>query len=126
MANPDYYAILQVHPKAEREVIAAAYRRLAARYHPDVNASPGAAERMKQLNEAYEVLSNPARRAAYDRSRGVTSVRELPSGRGWGRLIVPVGLLVFILIAARLGGIRLALVMLVLAVVIWLVTRIMR
>ena len=124
MANPDYYAILQVHHKAEKEVIAAAYRRLAARYHPDVNASPDAAERMKQLNEAYEVLSNPARRAAYDRSRGVTSVRELPSERGWGRLIVPVGLLVFI--AARLGGIRLALVVLVLAVVIWLVTKIMR
>ncbi len=120
MAHPDYYAILQVHPEADKEVINAAYRRLAAKYHPDVSTSPGTAEKMKQLNEAYEVLSDPARRAAYDRSGGVTSVRELPSGRRWGRFIVPVGLLIFILIAARLG-IRLVLLLLFLAVAIWVI-----
>lgn len=122
MAKPDYYAILQVHPEADKEVIDAAYRRLAAKYHPDVSASPDAAERMKQLNEAYEVLSDPARRMAYDRSGGVTSVREVRSGMSWRRLVVPIGLLVFILIAARLG-IKLALMMLVLAVVIWVVVK---
>ena len=66
---PDYYAILQVDPKAEKEVIEAAYRRLAAKYHPDRNRSPEAAERMKQINAAYDILSNPEKRAAYDSIR---------------------------------------------------------
>jgi len=123
MANPDYYAILQVRPEADKEVIGAAYRRLAAKYHPDVSASPDAAERMKQLNEAYEVLSDPARRATYDRSRGITSGGELRSGRSWRWLVVPVGLLVFILIVTRPGMIKLVLMMLVLALVIWAVVK---
>jgi curved DNA-binding protein CbpA len=125
MANPDYYAILQVHPEADREVIGAAYRRLAAKYHPDVSALPDTAEKMKLLNEAYEVLSDPARRAAYDRSRGI---RGTASGEGlrpvwsWRRFVVPIGLLVFILIAAT-RGIKLALMLLVLAAVIWVVVK---
>lgn len=65
----DYYAILQVHPNAEPEVIEAAYRRLAAKYHPDVNPSPDATVRMQAINEAHRVLSDPARRAAYDARR---------------------------------------------------------
>jgi len=123
MANPDYYAILQVHPEADKEVIGAAYRRLAAKYHPDVSASPDAAEKMKWLNEAYEVISDPARRATYDRSRGITSGGELRSGRSWRWLAVPVGLLVIILIAVRPGMIKLVLMMLVLALVIWVVVK---
>lgn len=67
--EPDYYAALQVDPHAEVEVIRAAYRRLAAKYHPDVDSSPGAAERMMLLNAAYEVLSHPEKRKAYDLSR---------------------------------------------------------
>ncbi|MCL0047949.1 DnaJ domain-containing protein [Dehalococcoidia bacterium] len=122
MASPDYYAVLQVHPQADREVIGAAYRRLAAKYHPDVNPSPDAADKMKQLNEAYEVLSDPARRAAYDRSRGITSGEDLRSGRSWRRFVVPIGLVVFIVAASRLG-IRAALMLLVLAVVVWVVVR---
>jgi curved DNA-binding protein CbpA len=122
MANPDYYAILQVHPKADREVISAAYRKLAVKHHPDVSASPDAGERMKQLNEAYEVLSDPVRRAIYDRSRGITSGGELRSGRSWRRLVVPVGLVMFAIAAARLG-IRAALMLLLLAVVIWIVVK---
>ncbi|MCL0075456.1 DnaJ domain-containing protein [Dehalococcoidia bacterium] len=122
MASPDYYAVLQVHPQADREVIGAAYRRLAAKYHPDVNPSPDAADKMKQLNEAYEVLSDPARRAAYDRSRGITSGGDLRSGRSWRRFVVPIGLVVFIIAASRLG-IRPALMLLVLAVVVWVVVR---
>ena len=69
--EPDYYAILQVSPKAEREVIEGAYRRLAAKYHPDVDPSPDANRRMALLNEAYEVLSNQNRRSEYDRRRGL-------------------------------------------------------
>ncbi len=66
---PDYYEILQVHPKAEPEVIEAAYRRLARLYHPDVSRRPDAAERMRQINLAYEVLSDPQKRRAYDAAR---------------------------------------------------------
>ncbi|MGB9593048.1 MAG: J domain-containing protein [Anaerolineae bacterium] len=67
--EPDYYAILQVHPNAEPEVIEAAYRRLAAKYHPDVNPSPDATARMQAINDAHRVLSDPSRRAAYDARR---------------------------------------------------------
>ena len=74
----DYYAILQVHPGAEREVIDAAYRKLAAKYHPDVSQVSNAAERMKHLNIAYEVLSDPARRAKYDASRGMAHLPSTP------------------------------------------------
>jgi hypothetical protein len=66
---PDYYEVLQVHPKAEPEVIEAAYRRLARLYHPDVNRRPDAGERMRQINLAYEVLSDPEKRRAYDAAR---------------------------------------------------------
>ena len=61
----DYYLILQVQPSAEPEVIQAAYRRLALKYHPDVEDNNPA--QMQELNEAYEVLSRPDKRAAYDR-----------------------------------------------------------
>jgi curved DNA-binding protein len=65
----DYYHTLQVSLDAEREVIDAAYRRLARKYHPDVYTEPDAAERMRELNEAYEVLGDPRKRAEYDRAR---------------------------------------------------------
>jgi curved DNA-binding protein CbpA len=123
MASPDYYTVLQVHPKADTDVISAAYRKLAAKYHPDVSASPDAAEKMKQLNEAYGVLSNPARRADYDRYRGIAyGGGKLQSSISWRRFVVPIGLLVFIIVAARLG-IKAALMLLVLAVVIWVVVK---
>ena len=61
--DKDYYAILQVHPRAEPEIIQAAYKRLAAKYHPDVG---GDEERMKQINEAWNVLGDPRSRRQYD------------------------------------------------------------
>lgn len=67
--NIDMYAVLQVHPTAEPEIVDAAYRRLARMYHPDVNKSPGAHETMIRINLAYEILGDPAKRAAYDRDR---------------------------------------------------------
>ncbi len=67
--DKDYYAILQVHPRAEPEVIEAAYRRLSRKYHPDVSGQADAGQRMRELNEAFEVLSDPARRSSYDRRR---------------------------------------------------------
>ena len=65
----DLYEILQVHYLAEPEVIQAAYRSLARKYHPDVNHSPEAEEIMKRLTLAHEVLSDPVKRAAYDSQR---------------------------------------------------------
>jgi hypothetical protein len=65
----DYYAILGVAPNSEQIVIQAAYRALMRRYHPDTNASPDAAARAQAINEAYAVLSDPDRRARYDRTR---------------------------------------------------------
>jgi len=88
MSNePNYYKILQVDPEAEAEVITAAYRRLAAKYHPDVNRSADAERRMREFNAAYEVLSDPSRRAAYDQTYfstlGVTGGRgRRPRGSG--------------------------------------------
>lgn len=71
-AATDYYAILGVLPTAEDIVIRAAYRALAQRYHPDhFDGSPEAAHtRMAELNAAYSVLSDPARRREYDAARG--------------------------------------------------------
>ncbi len=69
MSHKDFYKILQVDPAAETEVIAAAYKRLAQKYHPDINPSPDATRRMQEINAAYEVLSHPDRRSLYDRER---------------------------------------------------------
>jgi curved DNA-binding protein CbpA len=63
---PDLYEVLQVHPRAEAEVLRAAYRVLARKYHPDHG---GDSRRMITLNDAWDVLGDPVRRAAYDASR---------------------------------------------------------
>ncbi len=64
----DPYKVLQVDSEAEDEVIQAAYRRLAQKYHPDVAGQDGAA-RMTSINAAWELLRDPTRRAAHDRER---------------------------------------------------------
>lgn len=79
----DLYRILQVEPQAGEEAIKAAYRRLARLYHPDLNADPAAAERMRRINAAYAVLSDPHRRAAYDARRFLprASIATVPPPR---------------------------------------------
>jgi len=62
----DYYQVLGVGRDASQEEIQRAYRKLARQYHPDVNKNPQAAEKFKQLSEAYEVLKDPDKRKKYD------------------------------------------------------------
>lgn len=75
MPDLDPYKVLQVDPEAEDEVIQAAYRRLAQKYHPDRSAGPEAAERMVAINAARALIGTPERRAAYDRDRRTRDAR---------------------------------------------------
>lgn len=80
----DYYALLQVQPSAELEVIDGAYKQLMLKYHPDKNSTPEAADKVKLLNEAKEILRDPARRARYDEIHGTH--REAPRASEQRRL----------------------------------------
>ncbi len=81
MEYKDYYKILGVARTADNKTIKQAYRRLARKYHPDVNKSKEATERFKEINEAYEVLSDPAKRKRYD-SLGPDWQRYAQAGAG--------------------------------------------
>lgn len=67
MEYKDYYATLGVPRDATAADIQKAYRKLARKYHPDVNSTAGAEERFKEINEAHEVLRDPEKRSKYDR-----------------------------------------------------------
>jgi len=75
MAAKDYYEVLGVSRDASPEEIKRAYRKLALKYHPDRNKSKEAEERFKEISEAYAVLSDPEKRAHYDRF-GAAGVHE--------------------------------------------------
>ena len=77
----DYYEILGVPRTAGQEEIKRAFRRLARQYHPDVNKSPEAESAFKEINEAYEVLSDEQKRMAYDRF-GHAGVNGVGGGTG--------------------------------------------
>lgn len=62
----DYYEVLGLSKGASDQEIKKAYRSLAKKYHPDMNKEPGAEEKFKEVNEAYEVLSDPQKKANYD------------------------------------------------------------
>jgi molecular chaperone DnaJ len=79
----DYYEVLEVPRGASADEIRRAYRRLAKMYHPDVNKENGAEDRFKEISEAYAVLSDDERRAAYDRY-GHAGVRGMPTDFGFG------------------------------------------
>ena len=63
----DYYKVLGVNRNDDQDTLQKAFRKLARKYHPDVNKDPGAEAKFKELNEAYEVLKDPEKRAKYDR-----------------------------------------------------------
>jgi molecular chaperone DnaJ len=67
MSERDYYEVLGIDRNATEDEIKSAFRKLARQYHPDVNKSPDAEEKFKEINEAYGVLSDPEKRARYDR-----------------------------------------------------------
>lgn len=77
--SSDYYEILGVERDAGPEQIKKAYRRMAMKVHPDVATEPGAAEKFKQVQEAYEVLSDPQKKSIYDRGGD-------PMGGGFGSM----------------------------------------
>jgi molecular chaperone DnaJ len=82
MASIDYYAILGVERGAPDAEIKKSYRRLAQQWHPDVNADPQAHERFKEINEAYQVLSDPGRRQRYDLFGAAGVTGEASAGFG--------------------------------------------
>lgn len=67
MSKRDYYEVLGVDRSADKDTLKKAFRKLAQKYHPDVNKSPEAEPLFKEINEAYQVLSDDQKRAAYDR-----------------------------------------------------------
>lgn len=78
----DHYATLGVAPNETADLIKAAYRRKAAQYHPDKNPSADAAGRFREVQEAYETLSDAARRKAYDEYRQRSLIEDpLPVAR---------------------------------------------
>lgn len=74
---PDYYEFLQISPNAESDTVHRVHRFLAMRLHPD-NPETGDADKFHLLQQAYEVLSNPPRRAEYDATRGIGATSSKP------------------------------------------------
>jgi len=88
----DHYAALGLKPSATLADIKQAYRLLAARYHPDRNTAPEAPARFRAVQTAYEVLSDPAQRAAFDanRQRNLLDDPLATAGDLWRAYIDPV------------------------------------
>ncbi|HVT56840.1 MAG TPA: DnaJ C-terminal domain-containing protein [Thermoanaerobaculia bacterium] len=86
MDYKDYYATLKVKKDVPQEEIQKAYRKLARKYHPDVNKSPDSETRFKEIGEAYEVLRDPEKRQKYDQFGAAWKNAHQPGGSvppGW-------------------------------------------
>ncbi|MEO8302746.1 MAG: J domain-containing protein [Betaproteobacteria bacterium] len=120
ISNLDFYALLGVHPNAEDIVIRAAFKALAQRYHPDRYAGPkdDAHRRMADLTNAYETLADPARRRKYDRRRGLSGRTARFYFKNPARDRSPFGVLAARAAAEKQRRYRLAVYVLMVAVVI--------
>lgn len=82
MADKDYYSILGVSKTATDDELKSAYRSMAKKYHPDINKTPEAQEKFKEINEAYSVLSDKTKRANYDQF-GTAEPQGFGGGQGF-------------------------------------------
>ncbi len=83
LPNTDLYAVLEVEASVSQEELRTSYRRLARQYHPDANPDDAASEaRFKEVSQAYEILSDPERRANYDRFGADVGAGGSPFGAG--------------------------------------------
>jgi len=82
MANADFYKVLGISKSASPDEIKKAYRKLALQYHPDRNKGKEAEEKFKEVNQAYEVLSDPQKRQTYDQFGSAAFEQGGPTGQG--------------------------------------------
>ena len=83
MAKRDFYEVLGVQKSASKDEIKSAYRKLAKKYHPDLNKEPGAEEKFKEVQEAYDVLYDDKKRQMYDQF-GMAAFEQGANGAGAG------------------------------------------
>lgn len=96
MEFKDYYKVLGVDRGADQKAVSSAYRKLARQHHPDINKAKGAEDRFKEINEAYQVLGDPQKRARYDQmyqayQRGGVDWQSVFGRQGTGSWQTPEG-----------------------------------
>jgi DnaJ-class molecular chaperone len=84
--NTDYYQLLEIEKNATQDEIKKAYRKMALRYHPDLNSDLEAEEQFKNINHAYSVLADPAKRQYYDLYGTLFSAQDHPQTAEANRL----------------------------------------
>ena len=103
MEKRDYYEVLGVSKDADEKTIKSAFRKLAKKYHPDVSKEPDAAEKFKEAQEAYAVLSDPDRRKQYDQF-GHAAFDQMNGGAGFDFSSVDLGDILNDLFGSAFGG----------------------